>query len=120
MLSTRCSCDYKFMIKLNFRRFFRKDVKLFGTFSHPTSQSERSYSMVVTNLSMSGLRFEVSERVNIKKGDTLRVTFTLDNQLARVIDKDVIVRHLDQSKFGCEFVKLAYEEKDIGFYLFQS
>ena len=74
--------------------------------------------MTVVNLSMSGLRFKILDSASINKGDNLQVQFSLDNQRADFIDKEVVVRNSGGQEFGCEFTNPAYEEKELGFYLF--
>lgn len=71
--------------------------------------------MNVINLSMSGLRFTTVGTTDINKDDTLRVKFSLDNKKAYLIDREVVVRDVWKSQYGCEFINLAYEEKELGF-----
>ncbi len=115
---TRCKCEKRLVIQLNFRRFYRKSVDIVGGFRNLSSGSGQWISMNVINLSMTGLRFTAVGAVGINKDDTLRVKFTLDNKSADSIDKEVVVRDVVNGQFGCEFKNLAYEEKELGFYLF--
>lgn len=76
------------------------------------------FSVTILNLSMSGLRFRLKDPATIKLDDLLQVKFTLDDQRADLIDKEVIVKDIRKNHYGCEFNNLAYEEKELGFYLF--
>ncbi len=114
----RCSCRKKFVIELNFRQFYRKKVNLIGEVINISSGSNRWYAMTVVDISMTGLRFKLIGPKEIKEGHRLRVRFTLDGQQDDRIDKDVRVISIGEDHYGCEFLNLAYEEKELGFYLF--
>lgn len=117
---TRCSCEKRFEIELNFRRFYRKSVQIEGEVMNLSTAQNIWFSITVLNLSMSGLRFRLKDPATIKLDDLLQVKFTLDDQRADLIDKEVIVRDIRKNIYGCEFNNLAYEEKELGFYLFTS
>jgi len=117
-LVTRCSCGERFEVDLNFRRFYRKRIEIVGEFTNLSSGSGKWFAMTVTNLSMSGLRFTTVGSTGIKKDNTLRVKFTLDGKRTDSIEKEVVVKNVGTRQYGCEFINLAYEEKELGFYLF--
>ncbi|MEJ2137752.1 MAG: PilZ domain-containing protein [Desulfofustis sp.] len=74
--------------------------------------------MTVLDISMSGIRFKVIGPKDIKNGHRLHVRFTLDDQQGSVIDKEVRVVDIRNDSYSCEFLNLAYEEKELGYYLF--
>jgi hypothetical protein len=120
-LGTRCTCRKRFEVELNFRRFYRKGVNIVGEYKHLSSGSGEWLLMTVMNLSMSGLRFKAIGQTGIKKGDALRVKLSLDNKKDDPMDKEVVVRDVGGGgQYGCEFINLAYEEKELGFYLFST
>lgn len=114
-LVTRCSCQEQFEVELNFRQFFRKDVELVGEFKNVTGSVQNWYAMTVVNLSMIGLKFKATVPAGIEVGHQLRVRFTLDNQKATALEKDVQVVNVKDDQVGCEFLNLDYE-KELGFY----
>jgi hypothetical protein len=114
----RCKCQKRFEVLLDFRRYYRKSVKIVGEVTNQSFDSDKRYAMTVVNLSMSGLRFKILNSASINKGDSLQVQFSLDNQRADFIDKEVVVRNSGGQAFGCEFTNPAYKEKELGFYLF--
>lgn len=119
-LVTRCSaCKKQFGVELNFRRYYRKPVKLVGEALNLSTGAATPYTVSIVNISMIGLRLSIIGRTDINKGNRLRVSFTLDNQRARRIEKDVRVIDINGDHYGCEFLNLAYE-KELGFYLFSS
>ncbi|MFT5726891.1 MAG: hypothetical protein ACI8PB_001023 [Desulforhopalus sp.] len=116
-LGTRCNCAKRFEIDLNFRRFYRKGVEIFGEFTNLSSGSGKWFAMTVIDLSMSGLRFKTVGLTGIKKDNRLRVKFTIDSNRTD-LEKEVVVRNVGTRQYGCEFINLSYEEKELGFYLF--
>lgn len=118
-VTTRCKCKNRYQVQLNFRRYFRKRVKLDGEVVIPSSYNRHIRKrMTVCNISMSGLGFKLVDKADIKKGDTVRVTFDIETKRPVTIDKEAIVKFVDDGYFGCEFKNLSYEEKDLGFYMF--
>jgi hypothetical protein len=115
-LVTKCTCQKKFKVELNFRQFYRKNVKFVGEFMNISTGSSDWYTMIVTNLSMIGIRFKVIGSSNVENGHQLRVKFTLDNQKATCIEREVTVINIDDYLYGCEFFNQDYQ-KDLGFYL---
>ncbi len=115
-LVTKCTCQKQFKVELNFRQFYRKNVKFVGEFMNISNGSSHWYTMTVTNLSMIGLRFKVIGSSNVENGHQLRVKFTLDNQKATGIDKEVTVISIDDDLYGGEFFNQDYQ-KELGFYL---
>jgi len=114
----KCICNERFEIKLNFRQFYRKQVNLTGEVINVSTGSNNWYAITVLDLSMSGIRFKVIGPKDIMQGHRLHVKFTLDDQQGSVIDKEVRVADIRNDSYGCEFLNLAYEEKELGYYLF--
>ncbi len=117
-LTAKCICKKRFELRLNFRQFYRKSVNLTGEVINVSTGSRDWFSITVKDLSMSGIRFKVVGLKNIETGQRLHVRFTLDDQQASVIDKEVRVVDIRDDHYGCEFLNLAYEEKELGYYLF--
>ncbi|MBT8355809.1 MAG: PilZ domain-containing protein [Desulfofustis sp.] len=113
---TKCSCQQQFTVELNFRQYHRKKVELNGEVRNVSTGSSKWLEVTVVDLSMVGLRFKVVEATDIEKDHILRVRFTLDNQKATEIEKEVGVLNRKNDEFGCEFLFIDYE-KELGFYL---
>lgn len=113
-----CSCQNRFEVNLNCRQFYRKEVNLVGEVQNLTIESEESHAMVVIDLSMGGLRFKLTGVTDIIIGHRLHVRFTLDDQQANEIEKEARVVNIKGECYGCEFLNLAYQEKELGCYLF--
>ncbi len=114
----KCVCNERFKLKLNFRQFYRKPVKLIGEVNNVSTGSNNWYTMTVLDLSMSGIQFKFIGSKDIKKGHRLHIRFTLDDQQGSVIDKEARVVDIRNNSYRCEFLNIAYEEKQLGYYLF--
>lgn len=115
-LVTKCSCQQRFNVELNFRQYHRKKVKLIGDVLNVSTEASDWHKVTVLDLSMVGLRFKVVGTTDIEEGHILRVRFTLDNQKATEVEKEVGVLNNKEDEFGCEFLIIDYE-KELGFYL---
>jgi hypothetical protein len=119
-LVTNCNCLNSFKVNLNFRQFYRKEVNLVGEVQNVSAGSEDWHAMVVADLSLSGLRFKITGPKDIAIGHRLHVRFTLDDQQANEIEKEARVANINGDYYGCEFLNPAYQEKELGCYLFSS
>lgn len=115
-----CSCQNRFEVNLNCRQFYRKEVNLVGEVQNLSTDSKDSHAMAVVDLSMGGLRFKSTGQTGIIIGHRLHVRFTLDDQKANEIEKEARVVNIQSDYYGCEFLNLAYQEKELGIYLFTS
>jgi hypothetical protein len=71
----------------------------------------------IEDLSFKGVRFETSQK-DIRKGDTLKITFVLDDNAKSKISEDVVVSHVDDDQIGAKFVTAGeHTRKVLGFYL---
>jgi len=115
----RCRCEHRFKVRLNFRKHFRKIVKLMGEVMILSPRISAWKEITVCNLSMNGIRFKIIDGTAVEKGDRLQVRFTLDNKQRSLIEKKVCVRAVSgEGCLRCEFAGSAAEEKELGFYLF--
>ena len=115
---TRCKCGEQFSVQLNFRAYFRKEVSLRGEFKVVAHRITDWFEMEVGDLSRTGIGLRKSDAVIVKQGDKLKVKFHLDNHKKTLIEKMVVVKIVNDQYLGCEFIDLAAEEKELGFYLF--
>jgi hypothetical protein len=119
-LKVRCSCSHSFSALLDFRRHYRKESNLEGSFSM-VSPAFGAGRLNILNISRSGVGFTVGFSVNgrhtMKLGQKARISFELDNRKQTTIDKIVIIRNIFEQYIGCEFDDTGTLEKDLGFYL---
>ena len=112
-----CTCGYVSEVKLEFRKFFRKDTELEGLYYRTIPEGHWA-KMVVKNVSILGCRFEMRRRELLGEGEEIKLQFTLDNPRRSIIRKKAIVSEVEGSNVGCKFVDYpGYIDSELGFYL---
>jgi predicted RNA-binding Zn-ribbon protein involved in translation (DUF1610 family) len=112
-----CICGYDSEVKLEFRKFFRKDTELQGLYYRTTPDGHWG-KMIVRNLSMVGCRFEMIRKDPLAEGEEINIQFTLDNPRSSIIRKKAIVSLVEGHSVGCKFCDPpGYIDSEIGFYL---
>jgi hypothetical protein len=101
-LKVKCSCDEIFTANLEFRKKVRKNVNLRGTYINH-SQKDKTGSIVIRNISLSGLELTSFDIQDFKVDDELTLTFTLHDEHMSVITKTAVVRDVRPNSIGCEF-----------------
>ena len=116
VIRARCGCGHVFNVSLEFRKAYRKEIKLAGDFLY-LPQARSGGKMMVTNISMSGLGARVTGNHNLKPGVEIEVRFNLDDANSSEIRKRAVVRLVNGSYSGCEFLDKDNCDKALGFYL---
>ncbi|MCL1980766.1 MAG: PilZ domain-containing protein [Proteobacteria bacterium] len=116
-MSVRCSCGASFSVLLNFRRNFRKQLNLPGTYLIITPGHSGGGMIQVNNLSRSGAGFTVSGMHNLAKDQDIQIEFQLNDRKRTVLKKQAVVRTVRQNVIGCEFKDHTELDKDLGFFL---
>jgi len=75
------------------------------------------YKIFVNNVARKGISFSMLSVCDIKIGDILEVTFTLDDTNKTVICKQVEVKSVHNRLIGCYFTCPQWYDKELGFYL---
>lgn len=114
-LRSRCKCGQSFFCTLEFRQYYRKKTKLRGHFTFLGDSVQ--HEIFVNNVSRKGIYFSMPSVCDIKIGDMLKVTFTLDDTNKTVIRKQVEVKSVHDRLIGCCFTDQQWYEKELGFYL---
>jgi len=95
---------------------YRKSTNLKGSYINLSLSNELGM-MIVKDISMGGIGFEVVGGNRIKKDHELMVTFTLDDTQSSIIKKKVVVRNVRYKFVGSEFLHANEYDKAMGFYL---
>ena len=114
-LRGRCKCGKSFLFTLEFRQYFRKKTKLSGHFAFLGDRFQ--HEVFVKDISRQGVGFLMLSVCDIKIGDMLEVTFTLDDANKTVICKQVEVTSVHDRFIGCQFAGPQWYDKGLGFYL---
>ena len=112
----KCACSKVFNITFEFRKMYRKETELQGTYKSKSTEDDEG-KIVVNNISMGGVGFFVVHAHRIAIGDDLLVEFRLDDQQKTLISREVRVQIIKGNYIGTEFVNVAAYDKYLGFYL---
>jgi len=125
----KCTCKAVFGIQLEFREKYRKETSL-DAFIEIISKEEKwgkimsdsldtnpqSVNSKINNMSALGLGITVLGKNKIKKGDHIRIEFTLDNSVSSKIEKKAVVVRVQDNYIGCEFFQTDKYGRDLRFY----
>lgn len=114
-LKIKCKCGKHFKLKLEFRRSYRKETDLDGTYE--ATDHTTGGIVKIHDLSLGGARFEVRGVHDIQPGNKGSLVFTLSDRNATVIAKDVTIKSVRGNEIGCEFADTQAYDRDLGFYL---
>lgn len=116
VVKVKCKCGYVFKVELEFRRYYRKDTDLPGTYDlNPPGIGGGRVEII--NLSLGGACFEINGLHDVKVGQKGSINFTLDDHKQTVFIKNVIVQSVHKNRVGCRFVEDKAYQKELGFYL---
>jgi hypothetical protein len=113
----QCStCDGVFLAVFDRRRHHRLHVHLPGRLVQPHTQ-ETLGNIVVTSLSITGLRFITRSKTAFKAGDRYEVVFMLDDVEQSMITEEVVIARVHGNVVGASFANQSNYQSEIGFYL---
>ncbi|MBV5319146.1 MAG: PilZ domain-containing protein [Desulfobulbaceae bacterium] len=116
-LKVKCRCQETFNVLFDFRRHYRKQVSLPGTYEIISQGGVGGGIIHLNNLSRGGIGFTVSGLHQVKKDQVLLIEFQLNDKKKTVLKKKVLVITVEQNLIGCQFENNVEMEKDLGFFL---
>ena len=118
----KCPCGHAFSFILERRVNYRKATRLMGRFKVVAPVSRKAVgTMMVNDISKSGARIELISDAILQAGDTLTLSFKLDDKHQTQIDIEVKVMTCNKKSVGVKFSSddiSDFNIKAIGFYLF--
>jgi hypothetical protein len=114
-LRVKCKCGAVFKGLFEYRKTYRKRVKLEGRYAVLTR--EEHGPILVEDLSLGGVNFVAPEQHGVKVGELLELVFTLDNPWATRITKQVETTSVEERRIGAKFCKAYERDPDLGLYL---
>lgn len=114
-IKAKCRCGEVFRFSLEYRRHYRKKVRLVGEYS--IQGKDEKGEVIVEDISASGIRFASLRPHFISRNDTVALKFTLDNPMKTQIQELVEIVWIIDRNIGAQFVNPKSLEKDLGFYL---
>lgn len=116
-VTVRCRCQETFSVLLDFRRNYRKQTNLPGTYEVVSEGGMGGGIIQINNISRSGVGFTVSGLHRIEKDQELRIEFQLNDKNKTVLKKQALVKSVRQNAVGCEFKSNTEMDKALGFFL---
>lgn len=113
----RCRCGAVTPVLLEFRKYFRKKVRLVG--QCVVERTGQEYSIEVRDVSLEGVGFALADRSvvpDLMPGDVVTVRFRLDNRAKSLVERRGEVRSMRGDFIGVELYPVAYD-KQLGGYL---
>jgi len=114
-LKAKCKCGEIFRLSLEFRRFYRKIVRLTGEYF--VQEKDEKGEVLIKDISMTGINFEASKPHNIAKDDAVEVKFTLDNPDKTELDTLVKIMWAKDLNAGGHFIDQVRYKQDLVLYL---
>jgi PilZ domain len=114
-LKAKCRCGEVFRLSLEFRKHYRKKVRLNGEYS--VQGKDEKGEIIIEDISASGIRFASLKPHYISRNDTVELKFTLDDQMRTEINNLVKIMWIIDRNVGAQFIDPKSLEKDLGFYL---
>jgi hypothetical protein len=112
-----CPCGNIYEVSIEFRKFYRKDVKLYGAYSTPADPG-RWQDLIVKNISMQGCGFETVKPNLLDPDQEINIEFELDDAKQSLIKKRAVVCSVYKKYVGCKYIELPGAiDQDYGFYL---
>lgn len=115
MLKAKCKCGAVFQLTLEFRKNYRKKVRLAGEY-FVQKKAERG-TILIENISASGIRFSTLNPNYLIKDDTVELKFTLDNPMRTEIQGLVKIIWINDRNVGAQYINPRYFTSKLGFYI---
>jgi hypothetical protein len=122
-LKVQCRCGATFFVRLELRKFYRKETRLNGEYSKLDSSGRSSVEkgkIFVEDLSRTGIGFCTTITHNMRVNEVVVVQFVLDDRQKTEIRKRAIVRRIEEQFIGAEFLDFdsySNDNRTLGFYL---
>ena len=114
-LKAKCRCGEVFRITLEFRKHFRKKVRLNGEYS-VHGRNEKG-EIIIEDISAGGVRFASLKPHYISRNDTVELNFSLDNPMKTEIHKHVKIKWIIDHTVGAQYINQNSLETELKFYL---
>lgn len=114
-IKAKCRCGEVFRVTLEFRRHYRKKVRLPGEYF--VRGTDEKGEIIIEDISLSGIRFASLKPHNVSRNDLVEFKFTLDNPMKTIIHAHVKIKWIIDRNVGAQFVDPKSIKKDLGFYL---
>jgi hypothetical protein len=114
-LKAKCKCGEVFRFTLDFRKYYRKNVRLAGEYF--VREKDEKGEIIIENISANGINFATLKPNDFSKYDLVELKFTLDNPWRIEVCTLVKILWIIERNVGAQFNDPKILEKNLGFYL---
>lgn len=114
-LKVKCKCGEVFRFTLDFRGYYRKNVRLTGEYF--VMGKDEKGELLVEDISKTGISFTTPKPHDFSKDDLVELKFTLDNPMGMEIRTRVKILWIIDRNVGAKFMDPKLLEKDLGYFL---
>ena len=114
-LKAKCKCGEVFTFTIEFRKCYRKNVRLPGEYRVP--ESKESGEFTIEDLSLSGVQFVTLNRHRMEMNNIVTLKFRLNNSARTEIERSAKVMWIKGNNVGAKFIGPKSFERDLAFYL---
>ncbi len=101
-LKAKCRCGEVFRLTLDFRRHYRKNVRVAGEYF--VQEKDEKGEILIENISMTGINFATLKPHNFSKDDTVKLIFTLDNPMRTRVQEPVKIIRITDLNVGAQYI----------------
>lgn len=114
----RCVCGHNYTSILEKRKKYRKSVNFPGVYAFIDAMGrEEKGTLVVEDISATGLKLKLNIKPSFKIEDILTVEFHLNDKRRTEMQKKVIVKNIKNIYVGTAFTLSGLNDPALGFYL---
>ena len=114
-LKAKCKCGEVFRFTLDFRKYYRKNVRLSGEYF--VQDKDEKGEILIEDVSMIGIRFASLKPHNISRNDIVELKFILDNPQRTEIHTLVKIIWINDRNVGAQYIDQSRLKQDLVFYL---
>ena len=101
-LKAKCRCGEIFRLTLDFRRHYRKNVRLAGEYF--VQEKDEKGEILIEDISMTGINFATLKPHNFSKDDTVELKFTFDNPMRTKVREPVKIKRINGRNVGAQYI----------------
>jgi hypothetical protein len=114
-LKAKCKCGEVFEFSIEFRKHYRKKVKLPGEYR--VAESGERGEIIIEDLSLGGVQFVTLGHHRMSTNNTVTLKFKLNNPAQTEIERSAKIMWIKGNTFGAMFIGPKLFERDLAFYL---
>lgn len=115
-IKVRCACGHAFKVSLDYRHYFRKNVRLPATL-YKLDSDEILSEVTITSLSVNGIGFETTSLHDIYISSRFEIEFKLDDDSERPIRETICIKRITGLMVGAEFTEQDKYCFELDFYM---